>query len=168
MNNLVNIFFILFIIIYLIVLFGLLYLSYSYIKYINNLEKTGCKCSDDIKRDMIKNFSYIILGSWVLLIIAGFVTPPKGLKMILNSKYLYILNLLFVGVYGGILFLYSKKLIDESCICSDTWVREAMQYHSYIYISLSIISFLLLLIKLLIGGDTREIYKLLHAMKNIK
>tara|TARA_B100000795_G_C22805613_1_gene444675 strand:+ start:6598 stop:7122 length:525 start_codon:yes stop_codon:yes gene_type:complete len=162
--------FIIFIIIYLVILIGLLYLSYVYIKYINDMEKKGCKCSEDIKRDMVKNFSYIILGSWALLIISFLVTTPKELLKILDVKFLNIniikiINFIIIGGYGLLLFTYSKKLINESCKCSESWVRETMQYQSYIYISLSVVSFFLILIKMLIGNDKKEIYKLLNAYR---
>lgn len=165
MSNIVLLFFILFVIIYFVVLFGLLYLSYTYIKYINKLEKDGCKCSEDVKRDMVKNFSYIILGSWVLLVIAILVSPPIELRVLLKGKLISIINFLIIGGYGVLLFLYSKKLIDESCECSQSWVRDAMQYQSYVYIGLSISSFFLILIKLLLGDDKKELQKLLKAIK---
>ena len=70
------IFFVL-LILYLVIMGGVLYLSYRYIKYINDLEKNNCKCSDDVKRDMIKNFSYLILVSWGLFILSILITPSK-------------------------------------------------------------------------------------------
>ena len=60
--------FLIFALLYFSIIAGLIYLSYKYVKYINNLENTKCKCSEDVKRDMVKNFSYLILVSWVLLI----------------------------------------------------------------------------------------------------
>ena len=68
----------------------------------------------------------------------------------------------------GFSLLYSKKLIDESCACSDSWVREAMQYQSYVYIFFSITSFLVLLAKLLIGDDYRELIKIQKVLTNKK
>lgn len=150
---------------YLSVVAGLIYLSYNYVKYINKLEKDNCKCSEDMKRDMVKNFSYLILLSWVILFFVILFVPPKTLN-IFNNKYVSLFNYLFVVSYGFLLFFYSKKLIDESCECSESWVRDAMQYQSYVYISLSVISILLFLIKLLIGNDKREVFKLINALRN--
>tara|TARA_B100000963_G_C22598245_1_gene658928 strand:+ start:829 stop:1293 length:465 start_codon:yes stop_codon:yes gene_type:complete len=152
-------------ILYLSVVAGLIYLSYNYVKYINKLEKDNCKCSEDMKRDMVKNFSYLILLSWVILFFVILFVPPKTLN-ILNNKYVSLFNYLFVVSYGFLLFFYSKKLIDESCECSESWVRDAMQYQSYVYISLSVISILLFLTKLLIGNDKREVFKLINALRN--
>ena len=104
---------------------GVLYLSYRYIKYINDLEKNNCKCSDDVKRDMIKNFSYLILISWGLFILSILITPSKKILNIMSGKLFTVLQFLVMLAYGTVLFLYSKKLIDESCACSDSWVREA-------------------------------------------
>lgn len=161
------IFFILFLL-YFVIMGGVLYLSYRYIKYINDLEKNNCKCSDDVKRDMIKNFSYLILISWVLFILSILITPSKKLLSIMSGKVFNILQFLVMLAYGTVLFLYSKKLIDESCACSDSWVREAMQYQSYVYIFFSITSFLVLLAKLLIGDDYRELIKIQKVLTNKK
>lgn len=158
--------FIILISIYLLVLAGLLYLSYSYIKYVNKLEKENCKCSEDTKREMIKNFSYLILGSWVLLIVAIMICPPKQMDILLKNKFVSLLNVIIIGSYAYLLFTYSKKLIDESCKCSESWVREAMQYHSYVYISLCFFSFMMLLIRIFIGNDRREINKLISVFRN--
>ena len=165
MNTSVLILFFIMSILYLSVVAGLIYLSYNYVKYINKLEKDNCKCSEDIKRDMVKNFSYLILLSWVILFFVILFVPPKTLNM-LNNKYVSLFNYLFVVSYGFLLFFYSKKLIDESCECSESWVRDAMQYQSYVYISLSVISILLFLTKLLIGNDKREVFKLINALRN--
>jgi hypothetical protein len=165
MNTSVLILFFIMSILYLSVVAGLIYLSYNYVKYINKLEKDNCKCSEDMKRDMVKNFSYLILLSWVILFFVILFVPPKTLNM-LNNKYVSLFNYLFVVSYGFLLFFYSKKLIDETCECSESWVRDAMQYQSYVYISLSVISILLFLTKLLIGNDKREVFKLINALRN--
>ena len=156
--------FLIFGILYFAVVGGLIYLSYSYVKYINDLERTKCKCSEDIKRDMVKNFSYLILVSWVLLLFVILVFPPKELKF-LNNRWITLLNFILTAVYGYLLFTYSSKLIDESCKCSEGWVRDAMQYQSYIYISISVVSIIVFLAKLLIGNNRREITKLLSAYR---
>ena len=164
MNSMFIILFLIFGILYFAVVGGLIYLSYSYVKYINDLERTNCKCSEDIKRDMVRNFSYLILVSWVLLIFVILVFPPKELRF-LNSKWITLFNFILTAAYGFLLFSYSSKLIDESCKCSEGWVRDAMQYQSYIYISISIISIIVFLAKLLIGNNKREMAKLLSAYR---
>ena len=164
MNSMFIFLFLIFGILYFAVVGGLIYLSYSYVKYINDLERTKCKCSEDIKRDMVKNFSYLILVSWVLLLFVILVFPPKELKF-LNNRWITLLNFILTAVYGYLLFTYSSKLIDESCKCSEGWVRDAMQYQSYIYISISVVSIIVFLSKLLIGNNRREITKLLSAYR---
>jgi|TARA_Y100000389_G_C17374972_1_gene471142 hypothetical protein len=154
--------FLIFGLLYFSVIGGLIYLSYKYVEYINNLENTKCKCSEDVKRDMVKNFSYLIIVGWVLLIFGILVFPPKELR-VLNNKWITFLNIILTGIYGYILFSYSSKLIDESCKCSESWVRDAMQYQSYIYISLSVLSVLIFMVKLLIGNSSREMSKLLSV-----
>ena len=101
----------------------------------------------------------------VILFFVILFIPPKKLN-IFNNKYVSLFNYLFVISCGFLLFFYSKKLIDESCECSESWVREAMRYQSYVYISLSVISILLFLTKLLIGNDKREVFKLINALRN--
>ena len=160
--------FLLFIVLYFSVLGGILYLSYRYIKYINDLEKKNCKCSEDVKRDMIKNFSYLILVSWLFFLLAVIITPPSTMFKFVSSKVYSLLQFLGVGSYGALLFLYSKKLIDEACDCSESWVREAMQYQSYIYIFFSVLSFLVLITKLLIGNDYKELIKIQKVLSNRK
>ena len=151
--------------IYFALVLGLLYLSYKYIEYINKLDEEKCKCSEDMKRDMIKNFSYLILGSWFFFLIAILFCPPKKIHYFSNN-YVYFLNFLLILSYGFLLFFYSKKLIEESCKCSESWVREAMQYQSYVYIGLSTVSVLTFLVKILIGNDKKEYYKILNALRN--
>ena len=153
------------IIIYFTFLFGIIYLSYLYIKYINKLEKEKCGCSEDIKRNIIKNFSYLILISWILFIIFFFICPINNIKKIMYSKIFNLINLIIIGIYGWILFSYSKKLIDESCKCSDDWLRDAMQYQSYIYIFISLSSFILFLVRILLGDDKKEIFKIINGLK---
>lgn len=160
--------FLLLIIIYFTVLGGILYLSYRYIKYINDLEKKKCECSRDIKRNMIKNFSYLILISWLLFVMAVMITPTKTMMQLVTGKIFNIIKILIIGAYGAILFLYSKKLIDESCSCSESWVREAMQYQSYIYIFFSGLSFLILVAKLLIGDNYKDLIKIQKVLSNRK
>lgn len=153
-------------IIYLASILGIIYLSYRYIEYINRMEKEGCKCSEDVKRDMVKNFSYLIIALWIIMIIGIVVTPPKIFLGIMKNPIFSFINFVVVAGYGWLLFSYSGKLIDESCKCSESWLREAMQYQSYIYISLSVASFFMFLIKLLIGDDKREIFKLIRSVRN--
>ena len=155
-------------IIYLSIVAGLIYLAHTYIKYINELEEKNCKCSEDDKRDMVRNFSYLILISWGLFILALVVSPPRELINIFSSRIFSLVQFLLVAGYGGILFLYSKKLIDESCKCSESWVREAMQYQSYVYIFFSVISFLVFIAKLVLGNDVKEIRKITKVLKNNK
>jgi hypothetical protein len=158
--------FIIFSLLYFGILLGLLYLSYSYIKYVNDLQKKKCGCSEDVKREMVKNFSYVILVSWILLIIVMFVVPPSKFIGIVNSNLYFVLQFLIIVGYAYLLFTYSKKLIDESCECSESWVREAMQYQSYVYIFISFFSLLFFLLKLLINKDnSKELITLIKAMK---
>ena len=89
--------FVIFAIIYFSILGGVIYLSYRYIKYINDLDKTGCKCSEDTKRDMVKNFSYLILIGWLLFIVILLVSPPKQLINIYTSKIYAIIQFLIIG-----------------------------------------------------------------------
>ena len=153
------------ILIYLILQIGFIYLSYLFIKYINNLEAKGCKCSENIKRDIIKNISIFILISWIFFVIFIIFMPNKNLnKIISNKSYHFIIFLIMVG-YGWLLFSYSRKLIDESCECSDHWLRDVMQYQSYIYIFMGSSSLIIFLSKILLGNDKKEIYKIINGLK---
>ena len=153
-------------IIYLSVVVGLIYLAHNYIKYVNELQESKCKCSEDDKRDMVKNFSYLILISWGLFILAIIISPPRELINIFSSRIFSLVQFLLVAGYGSILFLYSKKLIDESRKCSESWVREAMQYQSYVYIFFSIISFLIFIAKIVLGNETKEIKNISRVLRN--
>tara|TARA_B100000676_G_C17699993_1_gene640760 strand:- start:102 stop:395 length:294 start_codon:yes stop_codon:yes gene_type:complete len=96
------------------------------------------------------------------------ITPTQTMIQLLSGKLFNIIQILIVGGYGAILFLYSKKLIDESCACSESWVREAMQYQSYIYIFFSVLSFLILIAKLLIGDNYKDLIKIQKVLSNRK
>ena len=101
-----------------------------------------------------------------LFILAIIVSPPRELINLFSSRIFSLVQFLLVAGYGSILFLYSKKLIDESCKCSESWVREAMQYQSYVYIFFSIISFLIFIAKIVLGNDIKEIKKISRVLRN--
>lgn len=114
MLNINDIFFVIF----FIIINSLLYiLTYN---WIINLEKTGCECANDWRKDFIKIYIYIIVSfniiSTVYLITIGEnINIPYGIKL-----FLILFDIFFISNT----YIYITKLKNEKCECSSDIVRE--------------------------------------------
>ena len=105
------------------------------INYVNRLETTSCKCSEDWRRDYIKFFSIASIIIHIVDFSLGFIATPKSVMIIS-----LILNILLslgsiVVIYS--MLTYSNKLIKTKCECSKSWERQMLYYYS-IFVSILI------------------------------
>ena len=120
----------------------LIFLSNLYILlYVYLLEKSRCACSEDLMRDYIFYYSNI----HVFITITFFIFP----EIFYNNQKLAIIvkcglgGLLLMNIYC--LYMYSKKLEDKKCVCSNGLGREFMKIFSYFYIFIILLVFIYLI-----------------------
>ena len=114
-------------------------ISYLIIKWIDNIEKNKCKCSENYKRNYIKyGWYFIIIITLLSLIIniinhiyANIIIDYDLLKLIYNLIYVYVIIL-------TILYIYDLK--TKKCICSEGYSREVAYYYSIIELILYLFS----------------------------
>lgn len=118
----------------------LLFFGISTVVWIDKLEKSNCKCSEDVRRSYIKNW-WIFLISWNTLIL--------GLHLInnnLSNNYIMkglLLLISFINLIAVFVSLaYIIKLRRSECTCSAGHGRNILL--SYDIIVLLIIGFSLL------------------------
>lgn len=112
-------------------------------KWIEHMEKTGCKCSEDWKEQFIKYFimfiiPYNIISALYLIFIGENMIIAFTIKIII-----LVLTILFIILT----FLYIIKLKKEKCDCSEGIEREITLIYTIIqgcliFISISIIIFI--------------------------
>jgi magnesium-transporting ATPase (P-type) len=132
------------VIIFLIAFAVVIILHYAMYTWTEELEKTGCKCSEIWHRNVIHWIALILLVITfvnILLKIANIQSP-------MFMAYGVVVGLLSL-FYIIIVFDYISKLKALECECSESWKRE----YGYIYsiISISIYS-LAILLSILFGS----------------
>ena len=115
------------------------------VKYIRDLERKKCECSNYWYRDFIKNFSVIFF-----VIVCVYLYDQKSfLKKLLSSNLLLIMMsiLKFVGIiYFGCLIIYFIKLKNSECKCSKDWKRKIFLYPILLF-SITMILLIFLMMK---------------------
>jgi hypothetical protein len=115
------------------------------IKYVIELEKKNCECSNYWYRDFIKNVTCIL----VVIVIIYIFNQKKFLTILKNSNILLLLTsiLKFIGlIYFAILIIYFLKLKNSDCRCSNDWKRKTFLYPILIF-SLAMILFIFFMMK---------------------
>lgn len=142
-----TIFFSIFLIIPVIVIYSIT------LRWIDKLEKTKCKCSEDYKRDYIKYYLYVYLalvGLNILFMIFFSNANSKILKsfkpLIMAKKYIMPIFTIINMVFS---IMYITKLKELDCKCSEDIIREVYYYWNIIMIAITTIT---LLFPLLIVG----------------
>jgi DMSO/TMAO reductase YedYZ heme-binding membrane subunit len=89
--------------------------------YIVELEKTGCECTNDVKRDIIKYITLGLLLFNIVMCIALTVNKsvPKLLGHLVSIRNLAALVNLIVAVW-----YYVNLQKKEDCLCSDNWKKH--------------------------------------------
>lgn len=120
----------------------LVFLSNLYLLlYVYLLERNKCDCSESLMRDYI--FYYSILH--VFTTVSFFIFPEIFYRNrnISNIVKTILGILLLINVYC--LYMYSKKMEEEKCVCSRGLGREFMKIFSYFYILIIGLVFLYLI-----------------------
>ena len=104
--------------------------------FVYNLKSMSCECSEDSNREYIfyDSIIYIFITS-VMLLVPQFFSNNKTLTTIIK---LILVFGIILNVYC--LYKYSQKL--KGCKCSSENLRKFMEYYSYFYIGLLIITHL--------------------------
>jgi hypothetical protein len=149
-----TIFFSIFLIIPVIVIYSIT------LRWIDKLEKTKCKCSEDYKRDYIKYYLYVYLalvGLNILFMIFFSNANSKILKsfkpLIMAKKYIMPIFTIINMVFS---IMYITKLKELDCKCSEDIIREVYYYWNIIMIAMTAITLLFPLI--IVGIQSLYLY----------
>lgn len=129
-------------IVVLIIAILVIVLHYSMYTWTEELEKTGCECSDLWHRNFIHWIALIL----VIIIPINILVNIYKIKSQLLIPYSFILVVLQI-FYIYMIFDYITKLKKLECECSESWKREYGYIGSIVYIA----SFGLLLLLLILG-----------------
>jgi len=95
--------------------------NYMLYAYLERLENISCKCSDDMRKNVIKT---IIIVNYVLIFGVLF----YGKVPVTTAVFSSIMSLVF-AVYT---FTYLYRLKNEKCDCSDSMIRDVYYYYYFI------------------------------------
>jgi hypothetical protein len=132
---------------YVIVLTLVIILHYSMYSWTNELEKTGCECSDLWHRNIIH---------WIALVILVFIAVNMLLIIAKVKSQLFSAFTGLIGIvnvfYIILIYDYISKLKKLECKCSEDWKREYGYIGSIIYMSFYGLIMLILLTFILTVG----------------
>jgi len=132
---------------YVIVLTLVIILHYSMYSWTNELEKTGCECSDLWHRNIIH---------WIALVILVFIAVNMLLIIAKVKSQLFSAFAGLIGIvnvfYIILIYDYISKLKKLECKCSEDWKREYGYIGSIIYMSFYGLIMLILLTFILTVG----------------
>ena len=134
-------------IVVLIIIVLVLVLHYAMYTWTEELEKTGCECSDLWHRNIIHWIALIL----VIIIPINVVIQIYKVKSPLLIPYSFILVVLQV-FYIAMIFDYITKLKKLECECSESWKREYGYIGSIVYIGYFGLLLLLLILGLVMFG----------------
>ena len=104
-----------------------------FLNFVLKLERKQCECSRDIRRDIIKHYSVVLIALSLLMVFV-----PKNAPLLVN----YVLPLagLLNLVYIGVVVSYVHNLVNKKCECSGTWGRDVMYYYSLLILAIMLLS----------------------------
>ena len=104
-----------------------------FLNFVLKLERKQCECSRDIRRDIIKHYSVVLIALSLLMVFV-----PKRAPLLVN----YVLPLagLLNLVYIGLVVSYVHNLVNKKCECSGTWGRDVMYYYSLLILAIMLLS----------------------------
>ena len=138
-------------IVVLIIVVLVLVLHYAMYTWTEELEKTGCECSDLWHRNIIHWIALIL----VIIIPINILIQINKVKSKLLIPYSFILVALQV-FYIAMIFDYITKLKKLECECSESWKREYGYIGSIVYIGYFGLILLLLILGLVMFGFMRK------------
>jgi hypothetical protein len=137
-------------IIMLLIAILVLILHYAMYTWTEELEKTGCECSDLWHRNIIHWIALILL----IIIPINIVIQIYKVKSPLIIPYSFILFVLQIS-YVAIIFDYITKLKKLQCECSESWKREYGYIGSIVYFCYFGLILLLLILGLVMVGSMK-------------
>lgn len=133
-----------------------IFINLYVLKYINDLEKSNCECSQNWKKKYIKYYALITLGVVTIYYVLPLTLKlflPESLNFIgnsfakvLKSNQLIVLlelYLIFGLVNIFLIFKFTKEIKNSKCGCDDTLERQVLYYYSIVIIVIYIFSFLI-------------------------
>ena len=126
-------------------------LHYSMYTWTQELEKTGCECSDLWHRNII----HWIALAMLIIIPINILLQIYKVKSQLLIPYSFIIVVLQV-FYIAMIFDYITKLKKLECECSESWKREYGYIGSIVYVGYFGLILLLLILGLLMFGSMRK------------
>lgn len=97
--------------------------------YIVRLQKTGCMCSKDWKREFLQ---YYLLVMIPIVLVVPFTGVPVWVVMLIN-----IVNI----AYLFIVFTYIRELKHKQCHCSAEPIRDVLEIVNYFQIAVLAFTF---------------------------
>ena len=132
----------------------ILVLHYAMYTWTEELEKTGCECSNLWHRNVIHWFGLVIVILNVIYWLIEFFNIDQKIYYRNGSLTLFAapfssLILILTVSYISIIFDYITKLKKLECHCSESWKRDYGYIGSIVYIASYSLGFLLLIIGML-------------------
>lgn len=132
--------------------------SIMVLTWINKLEATACKCSEDFKRDYIKYYFYVYVSLYslmylnaVYMLMAGSLSIFSGIILFIISIVQYILPIFsLLNIIFSIMYIW--KLKEIQCACSEDIRREIFYVLSWINVGFMALAVLLVFFTAIVGG----------------
>jgi hypothetical protein len=132
----------------------ILVLHYAMYTWTEELEKTGCECSNLWHRNIIHWFGLVIVILNVIYWVMEFFNIDQkiyyrnGSLTLFAAPFSFLILILTVS-YISIIFDYITKLKKLECHCSESWKRDYGYIGSIVYIASYSLGFLLFIIGML-------------------
>ena len=132
----------------------ILVLHYAMYTWTEELEKTGCECSNLWHRNVIHWFGLVIVILNVIYWLMEFFNIDQkiyyrnGSLTLFAAPFPFLILILTVS-YISIIFDYITKLKKLECHCSESWKRDYGYIGSIVYIASYSLGFLLFIIGML-------------------
>lgn len=132
--------------------------------YIVSLENKGCKCALPPNINFIKGFTIFAI---IYLLFTGLVSEQTlkdnfGYNIVLINKFVDLIFALIFVYYLYEVFIYTRKLVNEKCKCSEDSRREIIMIGS-------IIEFLLIFILFIAGIIISVVFAVIfNVVKNVE
>ena len=135
-----------------LILYAIAIILYVFlIKYIIMLEKTGCACSQDWRREFIKYYFIFLI---VMLIVKFALADSTLMKFI--SPFSFIILLAAVVI----IYQYVNDLKIKKCKCSAGQMRNILEIFNYIQIILLAIVLLFVIYMMVVSSNSKLSVKL--------
>jgi hypothetical protein len=129
-------------------------ISVMALSWINKLEETMCKCSEDYKRDYIKYYLYVYILFLLLTIAISYVKLGKTAKQIMKFVNVVMIIGLILNTIFAIMYINDLR----NCKCSEDIRRDIYYYLNIIYISFVALGLSISILGLILGMGVTASY----------